>query len=56
MKNKILKTITGINLLIFLGSASMMDSESNIPAFALLASMAWLWLFAYANGGMKNVD
>lgn len=51
MKNKILKSITGIAILVFLAGASMMDSESNIPAIALLASMAWLWLFAYANGG-----
>ena len=55
MKNKILIAITVIMAIIFLVSASCLDSEGYFFYFTALGSGAWLALFAYANGLLGKV-
>lgn len=50
IKNFILKTITWLAGSMFFVSASAVDSESYFPTIICLICMAWLGLFAYANG------
>lgn len=49
MKNKILKTITYLNVfsLMFFGSA--LDSVSNVPAIICAINLAWLLPFVIIN-------
>lgn len=50
MKNLILKTVTWINVVLFLLFACCIDSEGTyVPAIGCLITGAWLALFAYAN-------
>lgn len=50
-KNKILKIIVYINLIIFLTSACMIDSASWIPSIVCVVTGGYLTLFIYANNG-----
>lgn len=50
IKNFILKTVTGIALLIFFISAAALDNGSWIPTIMLVISGAWLTVFGLANG------
>lgn len=50
MKNIILKGITGVAFVLFLLSASCLDSENFMPPMiVMLVSFAWLALMAEAN-------
>ena len=49
MKNKILKTITGIVVVMFILAASALDSNSYIPHIICAVSEAWFILFLLAN-------
>ena len=49
-KNKILKTITAISVILFILAGCCLDSESKIPLIVLGASAAYLFLFSLANG------
>lgn len=49
LKNKVLKTITGITGVLAFLSIMCLDSESWIPVIVLIICMAWLGLFLYAN-------
>lgn len=49
MKNKILKTITGIMAMLFLLAASAVDSDSYIPYIICAVSEVWIGLFLVAN-------
>ena len=49
MKNKILKTITGIMAVLFIVSASALDSNTYIPNFICAVSEVWIVLFMIAN-------
>lgn len=53
MKNKILKTITWIAAILFIISATAVDSVSNIPRIICIASLAWILLYMYANRNSK---
>lgn len=54
MKNRILKAITVVNVLIFVVSASAIDSPSYVPYAGLLLSMLWLIPFAIANNAFPT--
>ena len=49
MKNKILKTITGIMAVLFILAASSLDSNTYIPHIICAVSEVWLILFLLAN-------
>lgn len=49
MKNRILKTITVIMAVLFLLSASAIDSNTYIPHIVCAISEAWIVLFLIAN-------
>ena len=49
MKNKILKTITVIMVVLFLLSASALDGDTYIPHIVCAISEAWIVLFLIAN-------
>ena len=49
MKNKILKTITGIMAVLFLLSASALDGNTYIPHIICAVSEVWVVLFLLAN-------
>lgn len=49
MKNNILKTITAISVIMVFAGMCGADSDSLIPSALMLAGMAWLALFRYAN-------
>ena len=49
IKNAILLTLTKIAALALMISVCCVDSESLIPIYVFLASLAWLALFAKAN-------
>ena len=49
MKNKILKTITGIMAVLFILAASALDSNTYIPHFICAVSEVWIVLFMIAN-------
>lgn len=49
MKNKILKTINTVAGILFLVSASSLDSESYIPHVVCGVCLVWFSLFVYAN-------
>lgn len=51
--NFILKTITGIMLVILILSACLVDSATWIPTILFCISLSWLGLFAFANEFMK---
>ena len=48
-KNKILKTITGISIILNLLSVMCIDGESYIPYIVILICTCWLVLFYMAN-------
>ena len=54
MKNKILKTIAGINIISFLFFGCMLDSSSWVPLIICCINMTWLGLFGYANGWFRE--
>ena len=49
MKNKILKTITGIMAVLFLLSASALDENTYTPHIICAVSEVWIGLFLVAN-------
>lgn len=49
MKNKVLKTIAGICTVMFIISASAIDSHSVIPTVISGLTSVWLLFFAIAN-------
>jgi hypothetical protein len=49
MKNKILKSITGIMAVLFILAASALDSNSYIPHIICAVSETWFILFLLAN-------
>ena len=49
MKNKILKTITAISVVLVFAGMCGADSNSPIPCVLMLVGMSWLILFMYAN-------
>ena len=49
MKNKIIKTITVIMVVLFLLSASALDGDTYIPHIVCAISEAWIVLFLIAN-------
>ena len=49
MKNKILKTITGIMAMLFILAASALDSNSYIPHIICAVAEVWFALFLLAN-------
>jgi hypothetical protein len=49
MKNRILKSITGIMAVLFVLAASALDSNSYIPYIICAVSEAWFVLFLLAN-------
>ena len=49
MKNKILKSITGIMAVMFILAASALDSDSYIPHIICAVSEVWFILFLLAN-------
>ena len=49
MKNKILKTITGIMAVLFVLAASALDSNTYIPHIICAVSEVWIVLFLIAN-------
>ena len=49
MKNKILKTITGIMAVLFILAASSLDSNTYIPHIICAVSEVWFILFLLAN-------
>ena len=49
MKNKILKTITGIMAVLFILAASAVDENTYIPHIICAVSEAWFVLFLLAN-------
>lgn len=53
MKNIILKTITWIAAILFIFSATAVDSISNIPRIVCLACSVWILLFMFANRHSK---
>lgn len=52
--NFILKTITSVAFILFFVSACAVDSPSWIPTIVYMICMAWLAVFAYANGMMDD--
>lgn len=54
--NFILKTITWIAGILAMISACAVDSPSWIPTIVFVVCMAWLAMFAYANGMMDDYD
>ena len=48
-KNTILIGLCRLNVVLFLLSGCMLDSESRIPCVAMLVSAAWLLIFLVAN-------
>lgn len=54
-RNFILNTISGIAVTLAMISGCALDLPSRIiPMTVLVASMAWLFLFAYANGMVND--
>lgn len=49
MKNKILWTITGINIISFIFMMLAVDSESWIPFIIMCVNLAWLLPFVLVN-------
>ena len=49
MKNKILWTITGINIISFIFMMLAVDSETWIPFIIMCVNMAWLLPFVLVN-------
>ena len=49
MKNKILKSITGIMAVLFILAASALDSNTYIPHIVCVVSEVWIVLFLIAN-------
>jgi hypothetical protein len=49
VKNKILKTLVGVNVLMFIFGGCMLDSSSWVPLAIAGVSLGFLGLFAYAN-------
>ena len=49
MKNKILKSITGIMAVLFILAASSLDANSYIPHIICAVSEVWFILFLLAN-------
>lgn len=49
-KKYILNTITAVMFCLFFFSMSAIDSESWLPAIAMIVSAGWLGFFAWANG------
>lgn len=57
MKNIILKTITGIMTFIGIVGACAIDTPNTwIPYIMCAASLAWVFLFGYANDWFKDGD
>ena len=54
MKNKILNTITGLNILSFFIFASGVDSNPIVALSICAVNLTWLALFAYANRGLVD--
>lgn len=54
IKNFILKSITWCAGVLFMISVCAADSPSWIPSIVSMVCMAWLALFAYANGMMNE--
>ena len=53
MKNIVLKSLTVINLFVFILCACCIDSQNATPFYiGCIISLAYLTLFAYANGYM----
>ena len=55
IKNTILKTVTAIMAVLFIVSATALDSPSRIPLVVCSIAEAWLLLFMYANRKAKWV-
>lgn len=49
MKNRILKSITGIMAVLFILAASSLDSDTYIPYIICAVSEVWFILFLLAN-------
>lgn len=49
MKNKVLKTITGIMAVLFIVAAASLDSNTYIPYIICAIAEAWFVLFLIAN-------
>ena len=52
IKNRILKMITLIAVVIWVVSLCCIDSESLVPSVALIVSEIWIYLFVYVNRDM----
>lgn len=50
LKKYILNTTTAVMACLFFFSMSALDSESWLPAIAMIVSAGWLGLIAWANG------
>lgn len=48
-RNKVLKTITTISVIIFMLSICSVDSGTLIPYITAIISLIWICLFTYAN-------
>lgn len=48
-RNKILKTITAISVIIFILSICSVDSKTWMPCITAIISLVWISLFTYAN-------
>ena len=48
-KNKILKAVTSVAVVLFVVSANFLDITSIIPFIVCVVCLLWLGLFAYAN-------
>jgi hypothetical protein len=49
VKNFILKSITFIAAVALIIGTSLLDSESNAPAYVVIAAMAWTTIFCLVN-------
>ena len=49
MKNKVLKTITGIMAVLFIYAAAGFDSNTYIPSIICAVAEVWIALFLIAN-------
>lgn len=55
IRKPLIRTITRTAAAVFMAAMYAADSDSLIPAAALVISGAWLLLYAYANGHMCRV-
>lgn len=49
IKNRILKTVTWVAVIVGLYSACAVDSQSWVPVIVCVACLSWIGIFTYAN-------